>query len=152
MSWFALFIVPLLVTLLAAHIERNGGSIAEHLVRMAAVLVPAHERDDQRAEWIDHVRAAGRRGMAPVVTALSIGFVAAPVIAVLARFDAGRRRDPESSRTVRLEGDLRQVIYHLHGELPPGATVAYALIARKADADPVATDRGNADEDPSQGR
>jgi hypothetical protein len=90
--WLVAWIAPLVIALLAADIERHGGRTAERLVRAAALLVPTHERDDQRAEWIDHVRSAGEKGIRPVACALSIAFIAAPLVAVLARYDARRRR------------------------------------------------------------
>ena len=90
--WLVAWIAPLVIALLVADIERHGGRTGERLVRVAALLVPAHERDGQRAEWVDHVRSAGERGIRPVACALSIAFIAAPLIAVLARYDARRRR------------------------------------------------------------
>ena len=72
--------------------RRNGRRVAERLVRAAGLLVPVSERADQCAEWLDHVRSAGEKGIRPIACALSIALVAAPLIAVLARYDARRRQ------------------------------------------------------------
>src|SRR4029077_19183452 len=65
------FVLPFLGTLLAAHVDRESGTLAEVVVRAAAQLLPASERADLRDEWIDHVRSAGEYGVLPLTRALS---------------------------------------------------------------------------------
>jgi hypothetical protein len=85
-----LLVLPLLATLLAAHLDRESGDLSELLVRSAARLLPACDRADLRAQWIDHVRTAGEHGVLPLTRALSIALIAAPSLAVGLR--VGRRR------------------------------------------------------------
>lgn len=85
-----LLVLPFLATLLAAHIDRESGAVAELVVRGAARLLPPGDRDELRDEWVDHVRAAGEHGVLPLTRALSIALIAAPMLAVGLR--VGRRR------------------------------------------------------------
>jgi hypothetical protein len=83
--------LPFIATLLASHIDRESGSLARLLVRGAARLLPADRRDDERDEWLDHVEAAGERGVLPISRALSVALIAAPLLAVGLRVGRSRR-------------------------------------------------------------
>lgn len=83
-------LMPFLVTLLAAHLDRESGVLARMLVRAAARLLPANRRQDEVDEWLDHLETAGERGVLPLTRALSITLIAAPSLAVGLR--VGRRR------------------------------------------------------------
>jgi len=85
-------LLPFVVTLLAAHIDRESGIIARALVKMAARLLPTDKRADEYDEWMDHVEAAGEHGVLPLTRALSITFIAAPLLAVGFRIGRARRR------------------------------------------------------------
>lgn len=82
-------ILPLLVSLIAIHIDRNGDDLAETVVSFAALALPQDERADWRAEWIDHVKTASEHGLAALTRALSILLIAAPTLAIGLR--VGRR-------------------------------------------------------------
>ncbi len=86
----AAVVLPFLVGLLAAHVDRESGALAELVVRGAAALLPRRERADFRDEWLDHVHSAGEHGLIPLTRGLSIALIAAPSLAVGLR--VGRRR------------------------------------------------------------
>lgn len=65
-------IAPVLVTLLGAELDRSGGRIAVHLVRMASYVLPRRVRREHADEWVDHVLREGEVGFRPVFTGLSI--------------------------------------------------------------------------------
>jgi predicted nucleic acid-binding protein len=75
-------IVPLLVSLIACHIDRNGEFLAETLIFLAVLLIPRAERQEWRDIWIDHVRSAREHGLVPLSRGLSILIIAAPALAV----------------------------------------------------------------------
>jgi hypothetical protein len=75
-------VLPLIAALIAAHIERDGGQIAEMLVSAAASILPAREQKDWRDEWLDHVQSAGEHGVLPLSRAVSILLLAAPLLAI----------------------------------------------------------------------
>lgn len=79
-------LVPLLVMLAGAEIERDGARIGRGVVGAASLLLPRQDRRVHRDEWIDHLSEAGDRGMRPLLTALSIAVLAAPLLAVLLRY------------------------------------------------------------------
>lgn len=85
-------LLPFVATLLAAHIDRESGRLARTLVMAAACLLPASRREEERDEWIDHVETAGEKGVLPLTRALSIAFLAAPLLAVGLRIGRARRR------------------------------------------------------------
>jgi hypothetical protein len=85
-------LLPLVVTLLGAHVDRESGRLAEGLVAAAARLLPAEKREEERCEWLDHVATAGERGVLPLTRALSIALIAAPTLAVGLRVGRSRRR------------------------------------------------------------
>jgi ribose/xylose/arabinose/galactoside ABC-type transport system permease subunit len=91
-SVVVLVAVPLLVSLLAAEIDRRGGQLAAAIVVMAAWLLPSSDREEFREEWIDHVRAAGEYGVLPLTRALSIALIACPCLAVGLRVGRNQRR------------------------------------------------------------
>lgn len=83
-------LMPFLAGLLAAHLDRESGSLARGLVAVAARLLPANRRQDELDEWIDHLETAGEQGVLPLTRAISIALIAAPALAVGLR--VGRRR------------------------------------------------------------
>jgi len=85
-------LLPLLVGLLVAHLDRESGAMAERLVRCAARLLPARDRAIFEDQWIDHVRSAGEHGLLPLMRALSILTIGAPALAVGLRLGRGKRR------------------------------------------------------------
>lgn len=87
-------LLPFIVTLLAAHLDRESGSLARAVVRGAAQLLPADRREDERDEWLDHLESAGEHGVLPLTRALSIAFIAAPLLAVGLRVGRPRKRAP----------------------------------------------------------
>src|ERR1044072_1373392 len=86
-----LVILPFVVNLAAAHIDRESGRLARSLVIRAARLLPAARRQDERDEWLDHIDSAGEHGIAPLTRALSIALVAAPLLAIGLRVGRSRR-------------------------------------------------------------
>jgi guanosine-3',5'-bis(diphosphate) 3'-pyrophosphohydrolase len=70
-----------LVNLLAAELDRSGGSYARWLVGQAARLLPNGERERWTEEWLDHVHTAGEHGMRPLLAAWTIALLAAPRMA-----------------------------------------------------------------------
>lgn len=97
LSFVAGLLLPLAVTLLANHLDRDGGQLGRSFVRLAALALPASERDDMLAEWLDHVLSAGEHGLAPLTRALTIALIAAPALAVGLRI--GRNRSQRRRRT-----------------------------------------------------
>lgn len=85
-------LLPLLVTLLAAHIDRESGRLSRTIVRRAARLLPAHRRQDELEEWLDHIESAGEKGVQPLTRAISVAFFAAPLLAVGLRVGRPRHR------------------------------------------------------------
>jgi hypothetical protein len=83
---------PFLVALLAAQLDRTGSELAVLLVRAATVLLPRSDRSAFRDEWLDHVCAAGERGVLPLTRAFSICVIAAPLLAVGLRVGRHRSR------------------------------------------------------------
>jgi hypothetical protein len=77
-------------TLLALHLDRESGKIALGIVARASRLLPPHARDQQCAEWADHVQTAGEHGLLPLSRALSIAAIAAPLLGIALR--VGRSR------------------------------------------------------------
>jgi len=75
-------VVPLVISFIVCHIDRNGDSLAEALVLTATRLLPRRERPDWREEWLDHVRSAREQGLPPLSRALSILLIGAPALAV----------------------------------------------------------------------
>jgi hypothetical protein len=82
-------LIPFLISLLAAQVDRASGRISERLVRSASRLLPANRRQEELDEWLDHLASAGEHGLLPLTRALSIAFLAAPLMAVGLRI--GRR-------------------------------------------------------------
>jgi hypothetical protein len=70
-----------LLTLLAAELDRSGRLIALRLVRAAARMLPSRMREDNKSQWVDHVLCAGEAGLRPVLVALWIAVMAAPRLA-----------------------------------------------------------------------
>jgi hypothetical protein len=70
----ALTAVPytILITLLAAELDRSGRYFGLRLVGLLSRLLPARMRRDMTDEWGDHVLTAGEQGLRPVLTALSL--------------------------------------------------------------------------------
>jgi hypothetical protein len=85
-------LMPLLATLLGAHIDREGGRLARAVVQIASRLIPAHRRQSELDEWLDHVESAGEQGIQPLTRAISIAFFAAPFLAVGLRIGRSSRR------------------------------------------------------------
>ena len=85
-------LLPFVATLLAAHIDREGGELARALVTVAARLLPGHQRQDELEEWLDHLITAGEHGVLPLTRALSIACIAAPLLAVGLRIGRSERR------------------------------------------------------------
>ena len=85
-------LMPLLATLLGAHIDREGGRLARAVVRLASRLLPPHRRQSELDEWLDHVESAGEQGIQPLTRAISIAMFAAPFLAVGLRIGRSRRR------------------------------------------------------------
>lgn len=85
-------ILPLLATLIAAHLDREAGELAVGLVGLAARLLPAHRREEHLDEWIDHILCAGECGVAPLTRAFSIALIAAPALGVGLRVGRARRK------------------------------------------------------------
>lgn len=83
-------LLPFVLTLLAAQLDRSGPSLALALVRLSARLIPVERRDEERDAWLDHVMCAEEAGLEPLTRALTIAFIAAPALAVGLR--VGRRR------------------------------------------------------------
>jgi hypothetical protein len=83
-------LLPFLISLLAAHVDRASGRISRHIVRGASRLLPTPRREEECDEWLDHVASAGEHGLPPLTRALSIAFIAAPLLAIGLRI--GRRR------------------------------------------------------------
>ena len=84
-------LIPLLVTLLGTHLDRESGLLSRRIVTAAARLLPVDKRKDECDEWLDHVATAGERGLVPFSRALSIAFVAAPLLAIGLRVGRSRR-------------------------------------------------------------
>jgi hypothetical protein len=78
----AAVLLPFFATLLASHIDRDSGRMSRALVGVAASLLPSRYRAQSREEWLDHVLSAGEHGVLPLTRALSIVFIAAPMLAV----------------------------------------------------------------------
>jgi hypothetical protein len=87
-------VLPVVVGLLVAHLDRESGRLSRKIVRAAARMLPPDRRDEERDEWLDHVITAGERGIRPLTRALSIAFVAAPLLAVGLRIGRSARRVP----------------------------------------------------------
>ena len=88
----ALAVLPLVATLLAAHLDRESAVLARGLVGLAAALLPRERRQDELDEWLDHLESAGEHGVLPLTRALSIALVAAPLLAIGLRVGRRRRR------------------------------------------------------------
>lgn len=84
-------LIPFVVTLLAAHLDREGGRLSRAVIIAAARLLPAGKRENECDEWLDHVAAAGERGVVPLSRALSIALLAAPLLAIGLRVGRPRR-------------------------------------------------------------
>jgi len=87
--------LPLLVGLLAAELDRSSGRVSCVLIRGASRLLPIRDRRDFMDEWLDHVLAAGERGVLPLTRALSIAVISAPLLMVALRI--GRSRAPAAA-------------------------------------------------------
>lgn len=85
------FFLPFLISLLAAHIDRASGHLSERIVRGVSKLLPSERRDEECDEWLDHVASAGEHGVLPLTRALSITFLAAPLLAIGLRIGRKRR-------------------------------------------------------------
>jgi hypothetical protein len=85
-------VLPFLLTLLAAELDRSSARVSRPVVRAAARFVPARDRDDLHDEWLDHVASAGEHGVLPLTRALTIALIAAPLLAVGLRVGRRRRR------------------------------------------------------------
>jgi hypothetical protein len=92
MAFVAMVVLPFLVTLAAAHIDRESGRIARTVVHGAAHLIPEARREEELDEWIDHLESAGEQGLLPLTCALSIALISAPALAVGLRVGRRRRR------------------------------------------------------------
>lgn len=87
-------LLPFVVSLLAAQIDRSGPRLAHALVEFCVYLIPFERRADERDAWIDHIECAEEAGLEPLTRALTIAFVAAPCLAIGLRI--GRRRRAKS--------------------------------------------------------
>lgn len=98
----AAVLLPFLATLLAGHIDRDGGRLACSLVRAAARLLPVRYRDESREEWLDHVLAAGEHGVLPLTRAVSIALIAAPMLAVGLRVGRSTQKPSAVGQAARM--------------------------------------------------
>jgi hypothetical protein len=75
-------------------VDRNAANIGVAIVTFAARLIPRAEREACTAEWADHVLAASEdgQGLRPILKGIGIALGAAPILAVLVRYDPQRRR------------------------------------------------------------
>jgi hypothetical protein len=89
--------VPIVVALVAAELDREGGWLAVRVISLATLLLPEISRREHEDEWIDHVLASGEEGLRPLLTALTIALLAAPSVAVAERVPAGIREEPLGS-------------------------------------------------------
>jgi hypothetical protein len=82
------------LAVVANDLDRNTAAVGVKIVEAAALLLPAAERDDYRAEWSDDVRSASEdgAGIEPLAKALGITLIGAPLIAAMCRYDVKRRR------------------------------------------------------------
>ena len=92
LALIAMVVLPFLVTLAAAHVDRESGRIARTIVCGAARLIPRARRQEELDEWLDHLQSAGEQGLLPLTRALSIAFVSAPALGVGLRVGRRRRR------------------------------------------------------------
>ncbi|HEX2070849.1 MAG TPA: hypothetical protein VHF90_04270 [Thermoleophilaceae bacterium] len=90
-------LMPFVATLLANHVDRESLALAQAIVSRAALAVPAPDREEHLDEWLDHVQAAGERGVSPLTRGLSIALLAAPLLAVGLRIGRGRSRRRRSA-------------------------------------------------------
>jgi guanosine-3',5'-bis(diphosphate) 3'-pyrophosphohydrolase len=68
--------------LLAAEIDRSGGTYARLLVRLAATIwLPTREKARRIEEWEGHLVDAGEEGLRPVLTAWGILLIGGPTLA-----------------------------------------------------------------------
>ncbi|HET7416991.1 MAG TPA: hypothetical protein VFJ61_05155 [Solirubrobacterales bacterium] len=86
------FLLPLLVTLLATHVDRESAKLSRSIIVGASRLLPPHRRQDELDEWLDHVESAGEQGMQPLTRAITIALLSAPLLAVGLRVGRSRRR------------------------------------------------------------
>lgn len=77
---------PILVGLVIAELDREGGWLAVRIVSFATLLLPHDSREEREDEWVDHVLAAGEEGLRPLFTALGIALLAAPHLAFSERW------------------------------------------------------------------
>jgi hypothetical protein len=73
----AAILLPILLGLFAAELDRTGGVVGVRIVRFGGRLVPARCREPLVDEWVDHVLSAGDAGLRPVGAAFSILIFAA---------------------------------------------------------------------------
>lgn len=87
------FLVGVALSVLGNDIDRNAAAVGVRVVKAAALLVPAGERQDCVDEWTDDVRSAAEdgQGVRPLLKALGIALIGAPLLAVLVRYDPQRR-------------------------------------------------------------
>jgi hypothetical protein len=81
------------LSLLGNDVDRNAARIGVKVVRAAAWLIPAWERQACVDEWTDDVLTASEdgQGVRPLLRAIGIAVVGAPLLAVLVRYDPQRR-------------------------------------------------------------
>jgi hypothetical protein len=75
-------------------LDRNAARVGVRIVRFAAFLIPKRERQACVEEWTDDVLAASEdgQGVRPLLKAIGIAVLGAPLLAVLVRYDPQRRR------------------------------------------------------------
>lgn len=83
-------LLPFVVTLLAAQLDRSGPRLAHALVELSARLLPSERRAEERDAWIDHIECAEEAGLEPLTRAVTIALIAGPSLAIGLR--VGRRR------------------------------------------------------------
>lgn len=87
-------LAPIVVALLAAELDREGGWLAVRIVYLATLLLPGASRQEHEDEWVDHVLASGEHGFRPLFSALGIAFLAAPHLAFAERWSVVGAGDP----------------------------------------------------------
>lgn len=82
-----------MLAVIANDIDRRAEHFGVKLVTAAGRLVPRSEREEATVEWVDDVRCAADdgTGIRPILKALGIACLGAPLVAALARYDVRRR-------------------------------------------------------------
>jgi hypothetical protein len=107
LGWLVALVATLLGTVLlqvlASDVDRDASRIGVKVVRLAALLIPAAERQDYIDEWTDDVLSCGPVGIRPLRKAIGIALLGAPLIARLTRY--GLRRRVSTDTPVSLTDD-----------------------------------------------